>query len=1278
MIRSTSHTNRQLLFCLTFLLSFFASQSSYADDLEIYEAIFNAQATAGNTSNDPNVLFILDNSLSMDDYRLIQEGPAGPANVYDPDAIYGSSGRNNNVYLYSTNLVYTGVVISSAQNDCQAARDSFTANPTLPIHQDQYIQWSRFNNGRYGWTLSYFNSNNSKRSFECEDDNGVHGRTSGSNNKYPRVCSAGQGSCTSNSGNALYRRNQQYRSGAEWPYDFFSSQMIMVDGNYHEFLLEQQVAESADVSNCSFNDEILIDAATSTQYRCLQKLEIMKRALVNVVEGDVNDPDQNGVFGINLGLMRFNYNANYNGTTRHGGTIVDAVEPASDLTATPFDSATRTNRDDFIDKVEDMQFEGNTPLAESMYEAYKYFDGTTPVNAEGLPRISGQDVLDSRAVVDGFVGSTVTDETYKTPLTTNQCQGNYVVLLSDGEPTADDDFSGSSHIGGLPGIESCGGTDNCLDEVTRVLKDNLGVNTFTIGFDADIDVLKDAAREGSPNSNPADGDGYFLAEDLDGLESVFSRILSEIQSIENDTFTAPAIAVSAFNRLQAENDIYYAVFAPETHPRWNGNIKKYKVAFSSETITETDGSTTVVLTPEIQDANGINAVSPDTGFFSDESQSLWSADADGPVVAEGGAAGELLVPRNLFASLDESTTTVTAFGNANIDTAVTNLANAVEGLDSTGAIIGALDTASGVLDGLAAAIFGGGTIDSLSENVEQIIRWTLGEDVELALGGLPTDPNKYLAENLHSSPAIIAYGSSADTPKEVLFLATNQGLLHAITARDQSETGGSIGAVGGSERWAYLPDPDLLKNLGGYYNKELDGSLDHVYGLDAELTIDVERTAEGQIDHARLYMGQRRGGNKYFGLDVTNGYSLTNPLSKLWTIEGGSGDFVAMGQTWAKALPTKLRVCASGTCALQDVVVLTGGYDELYDDRNEDVADLSGTVKGNAIYIVDALTGALLWKASSSAARSGFDDVVVSEMTHSIPSAPTVLDLNKDGGIDVIFAIDIAGQVFRFDFRSNTGQTDEIITGARIADLQETNINRRFYNPLDAVVLPKTDDGAENRIALVTGSGYRAHPLDVEFSAGTGGNRYYVLYDENIGVPDLVSGSPDYLYVTNETTSVESVITAADLPELTVSSTFAPGSTHKLGYYVALGDSETEKVLSPSLITDGAAFGVTYTPTVGTTNACSAAAGSSSVYQLDLLDGGIASEPLDKPGVSAAPVLAFTLVTSDNGAESVEPIIVIGTKPFGGKIPGGRATKAPDFFKARKQAWWEEGRGDRN
>src|SRR5882672_12859618 len=149
------------------------------------------------------------------------------------------------------------------------------------------------------------------------------------------------------------------------------------------------------------------------------------------------------------------------------------------------------------------------------------------------------------------------------------------------------------------------------------------VTSYFIGFGADFNsggaptaafnYLNAAATRG--------GGKAYTANSLTDLTGVFNQILAEVIKT-NTTFSAPAVAVNAFNRTQTLNDLYVSVFSPRVTYHWPGNVKKYKV-----------------LNGNVVDSLGALAVDPNTGFFTDSARSYWSGVVDGADVTLGGAAG---------------------------------------------------------------------------------------------------------------------------------------------------------------------------------------------------------------------------------------------------------------------------------------------------------------------------------------------------------------------------------------------------------------------------------------------------------------------------------------------------------------------------------------------------------------------------------------------------------------------------------------------------------------
>jgi type IV pilus assembly protein PilY1 len=1234
------------------------SAGTRADDIDIYAGTFVFKPAVGESPSDvnPNLMFILDNSGSMNNFILLPVVGTGSA-TYDSTVDYGEDGNaedDSYLYLYDDDMDYQNRFVTDQQNKCQAQRDWVAANPNNPIFFDQAVQWLPNSKGKWKWDDDWETSTDDGRVIECADDRGAHALTA-STTSWPKNCN---NRCKSSTPNYVNREPENKRN----PYRRAPNRNL-VTGNYHDFLVARAaalgtVSSGTDVSDCNSEDGILIDNDGEVVGQCKSRLEVMKQALSKALDS-FND--------VNISLMDFNTNRFGYPGSGHGGTVIKAF---GDINDADFKA-------DFKAVLGGMSSRGNTPLAEALYEGFNVFSGNE--------RIYGHVRDDNDAHASRDANNVAT---YKSPIV-NECQSNNIVLLSDGEPTADQ--HADTAISALLGAgNSCSFGSNyinstnasCLDDLagymakadlstgTNGVRGTNSVNTYTIGFNVDNVVLEEAANAGRP-PGAALGSGYFRANDGLALENVFRRIFGKIQSVDADTFVAPAVTVNAYNRLQNREDIYYVVFKPNINARWNGNLKKYKV--TSEAV--------------IADKNGNDAISEVTGFFKDEAQSFWSDEADGASVTAGGMGEKLDINRALYGNLDTATSTVTELSSSG--DAVASASRFVQKVVTDGAIDIGVDTSLNAADQLIHA--------------GKIAAWTLGRDIDDEDGSGNNQPTGFVGDNIHGQPYVLSYGPSRADPQDIIFFTSNQGMLHAVTGDDRG------GVPGGSEAWAYVPDPSLFKNFGEYYNREVD----KVYGLDAEMTFDVRRSSTtNSVTNAVLYFGQRRGGNKVFAVDVTNATSAINPVSKVWTIEGGTGDFSRMGQTWAEPVVAKIRYCSAAgdtDCPLKDVIILSGGYDNAYDDADDTAASLSGAVVGNAVYIVDAANGDLLWMASNNVNNTA-RDLTIPEMKHSIPAKPTVLDVNKDGAVDIMFLTDISGQAFRIDFKATPTDDNSVfagnnlgkVAGGLIANMAESGADRRFYNPLDAVLLPAIRGGAPARYAFVTGSGYRANPLATE----SFGNRISVLFDYNIFEPaydEYVDPSADgdtdneayYLYAENSVGN-RAVITmnegsqrlGAVFPTPIVTdgaeSYVDTSGAHKYGFYAEV-TGVGEKVITPTLISDFRAIAVAYLPDSGAdlAESCAGGVGRSNVYTLNLITGGSEKTELTKPGLTAEPVVVYVPEPPgpnpdpnpdpNGGDDSLKPIVIIGTEPFKGEKFGLTSLK---LGKAEKRAWWERGRAN--
>ena len=999
---------------------------------------------------------------------------------YDPATTYTGTCDPTRIYYSSTGSApdcSTSDYIDATSNTCKASETPL-ASGGVGFYEGRAAQYRARK-----WGNRWDDLSNHTDLVECRDDYAIHGETDASTNLYPADADAG-GPWRADAGSGKIRAINWNNTGRT--YTFYNA-------NY-------------------LNWRNGTSGGTITKTR----LEIVQEVFSNLMDSIRN---------INIAVMRYD---DKSGTDNKGGYFVKEMTTLTDA-----------NSGDFKTAVNGLNAQGNTPLAETLYESYLYY--------------KGGDVKFGNSTSPGTNVSGVLDpgdsSKYASPIEF-QCQKNFVVLLTDGDPTNDTDAD--SDIEALPGFSAVTGANqcsgDCLDELAQymnrkdcssTLDDTQNVITYTIGFNTNQTLLNDAANKG--------GGKYYTADDTAGLTDVFTSIITDILAI-NTTFIAPAVSVNAFNRFNHRDELYYALFKPNSRPKWNGNIKRFRLAGDPA---------------EIVDFNGDLAIDNNTGFFKSTATSFWTPAADAPdgdEVKKGGAASMLALPRTIY-----TYTGSTAPSNENL----TDAANALD--ESNTAI--------------TKTMLGYPAMTDAERTI--ILQWARGVDVfDDDADGDDTDIRRLYGDPLHAKPLLITYGGTDANPDITLFAGTNEGQLVAIDTYD------------GSETFTFVPQ-ELLGNLVTLFTDLATN--DHVYGLDGPLTswfndvngngilYDGTNTLESG-EFVYLYQGMRRGGKNYYAFDVTD---RSAPVLK-WMIEGGTGVFNELAQTWSAATHGKIKI--NGT--EKNVLFFGGGYDVGQDSKS---TPGNGT-EGRAIFIVDADTGAKLWQAGESGTgdASGNDpDLVIPEMTNSIPSDLTVIDIDGDGYEDLIYAADMRGQIFRIDIDNDNTGASTLATGGVIAQLGGNGNadNRRFYYAPD-VSLAKD----RSHLVIAIGSGYRAHPLNTDIH-----DAFYVIHDPNVSGPALDgNGDPVYTPITMSDLydATDNIIAEGTTAEISTAKAALAASQ---GFYIWLNENDGsfigEKVLAKSLTFNGMIIFTTYKPVAGSLGSCSPSQGSAAAYLISANDG---------------------------------------------------------------------------
>jgi hypothetical protein len=251
---------------------------------------------------------------------------------------------------------------------------------------------------------------------------------------------------------------------------------------------------------------------------------------------------------------------------------------------------------------------------------------------------------------------------------------------------------------------------------------------------------------------------------------------------------------------------------------------------------------------------------------------------------------------------------------------------------------------------------------------------------------------------------------------------------------------------------------------------QINGNGEQIQAADGSPAVYVrDDNADGIIngsDQVILVFNLRRGGRSVYALDVT---APASPRF-LWKITGDGGGqlctggscasqplYSELGQTWSAPVVTRVNGYAN------PVAIFGGGYDANQD--NEPVT--ANDTMGRAVYVVDLLTGAPVRRLDSTSVANASGS-----MTHSIPSSPSVFDLNGDRKADVIYVGDTGGKLFRFQI---TDLDPSNWTGRLLARLSNaTPANRKILFP--PTVVPYTTGGSRV-FAVFVGTGDREHPF---------------------------------------------------------------------------------------------------------------------------------------------------------------------------------------------------------
>jgi len=409
-------------------------------------------------------------------------------------------------------------------------------------------------------------------------------------------------------------------------------------------------------------------------------------------------------------------------------------------------------------------------------------------------------------------------------------------------------------------------------------------------------------------------------------------------------------------------------------------------------------------------------------------------------------------------------------------------------------------------------------------------------------------PSQFYFDEGYSTGGVNSFVSLKSQRKRVIYLGTNDGMLHAFLSG--TYVNGSYDAGTGQEMFGYVPY-NLLETLEDFLPGELTN---HRYYVDssprvADIWIDANSngTKETSEWSTVLISGLRKGGYSYFALDVTNpwpgsgiGTESTDYPKPMWEYT----DSTYVGQTWSEPFIGKVKVTDGTTVRDRWVAIFGGGIG-------------TGNV-GRSLVVLDIATGRAL-KTFTSA----------DGITNVIPASPTAV-LDANGYIKFVYVADLAGSVYKFNLWnvatvssfSVSPSSPPTVTGTQWTVnkiFQPASGGQPVYHRVEPAAVSETTR------YLFFGTGNQESPIS---DGGTG--KFYAVKDSDASTALVLESSLD-----NVTSNLGS-------------GTVAPGN---FGWYVNLAGVDNpaantvdtnlhamEKVLSDPVIFFNNVYFTTFTP----------------------------------------------------------------------------------------------------
>ena len=758
------------------------------------------------------------------------------------------------------------------------------------------------------------------------------------------------------------------------------------------------------------------------------RLNIAKSATSELISGLAN---------MRIGLTTFN--------SGDGGYIEQNVK-----------SLTVSHKSALVTSISNLTGSGSTPVAETLLDIGRYFVGHDGSTNPG--QLATGSTSETNGQYDGNLimhptGTSITDDdddifshtpTYKSGLSSESpiqywCQQNFAILLTDGSPQSDQGLSTTTYTVAavrdydgdcVSASPACGSYDqkaagvtgtnggtyaynssgsDYMDDVAMLLNDidlrpdiddNNGdevknnIITYTIGF-ADDQVINDPLMY----DTAANGGGQFkTASNADDLKTAFSAATNNILG---QTSTSSSVTFNS-STLSSQSAVYQALYNTAS---WSGELNSFPI----------DGFTGDILISSCTDAIA------QAGTLANCWQAAYQLDQQTDTDSE-------VAARFMITYSDD---------NTGVEFKYADGTNDYTSLTST------TDVPQGFIDDICAdsnmpfACNASTTADSTkkaanSSYIEDMVNYLRGDKSEEgssstrnfrvrlhALGDIVNSSPVYVGAPQQNWPSTGLFPPSDPTPSldksyftwkkssvkdraEIVYLASNDGILHGFQTKETVVSGSGLKDAG-NEVFAFIPTGTFepTANVGIHYLA--DSNYSHKFYNDlsptiADVYMDYRSTGGAPTTSAPewrtvLLGGQGGGGKNLYLLDITDPDNYISSKADelvLWEFS----DATNLGYTYAK--PT-IAMMNDGRFA----AVFGNGYNSASCTAQLFIVFLEGGLNGVWSLGTDYLvmdTGA----GDTSGNCNGL-------------STPAVVDLNGDGTADRVYAGDLRGNMWAFD-----------------------------------------------------------------------------------------------------------------------------------------------------------------------------------------------------------------------------------------------------------------------